>query len=81
MGLATQHYICDRQTGVMDPLYVAEELGGLKSTEMMGEYLGVAKGEGAWGGECRSCARSLEVWAARERERMWKMIPFWFRLD
>lgn len=81
MSLATQHYICDRQTGVMDPLYVAEEIGGLKSTEMMGEYLGMMKGEGAWGGECRSCARSLEVWAARERERMWKMIPYWFRLD
>jgi len=31
--------------------------------------------------ECRACARALEVWAAKERERMWKMISLWFRLD
>lgn len=47
-------------------MYVAEELGQLKSTEFS---------------ECKACARSLEVWAARERERMWKLLPVWFRLD
>lgn len=64
--LATQHYVCDRERGYADPLYVAEELGALKSADVS---------------ECRSCARALEVWAAKERERMWKMIPLWFRLD
>ncbi|THH19822.1 hypothetical protein EW146_g1429 [Bondarzewia mesenterica] len=66
VALATQHYICDRERGCSDPLYVAEELGTLKSAELS---------------ECRACARGLEIWAARERERMWKMIPLWFRLD
>ncbi|KAH9019982.1 hypothetical protein EDB85DRAFT_2153370 [Lactarius pseudohatsudake] len=42
------------------------ELGALKSADVS---------------ECRACARALEVWAAKERERMWKMIPLWFRLD
>jgi hypothetical protein len=64
--LATQHYVCDRERGHADPLYVAEELGALKSADVS---------------ECRACARALEVWAAKERERMWKMIPLWFRLD
>jgi len=64
--LATQHYVCDRERGHADPLYVAEELGALKSADVS---------------ECRACARALEVWATKERERMWKMIPLWFRLD
>ncbi|KAH9973429.1 hypothetical protein BGW80DRAFT_1437193 [Lactifluus volemus] len=64
--LATQHYVCDRERGYADPLYVAEELGALKSADVS---------------ECRACARALEIWAAKERERMWKMIPLWFRLD
>ncbi|KAI0060251.1 hypothetical protein BV25DRAFT_1807603 [Artomyces pyxidatus] len=66
VALATQHYVCDRERGCADPLYVAEELGALKSAEAS---------------ECRACARALEIWAAKERERMWKMIPLWFRLD
>jgi len=66
VALATQHYVCDRERGYADPLYVAEELGALKSADVS---------------ECRACARALEIWAARERERMWKMIPLWFRLD
>ncbi|KAL1733280.1 hypothetical protein EV714DRAFT_246717 [Schizophyllum commune] len=64
--LATQHYLFDRERGCGDPLYVAEELGQLKSVEFS---------------ECAACARSLEAWAAREREKMWKMIPTWFRLE
>lgn len=64
--LATQHYLFDRERGCADPLYVAEELGQLKSAEMS---------------ECKACARSLESWAQRERERMWKLIPLWFRLE
>jgi hypothetical protein len=64
--LATQHYVCDRERGHADPLYVAEELGALKSADVS---------------ECRACARALEVWATKERERMWKMISLWFRLD
>jgi len=64
--LATQHYLFDRERGCHDPLYVAEELGQLKSAEVS---------------ECRPCARALEMWAAREREKIWKMIPAWFRLD
>ncbi|KAI0259377.1 hypothetical protein BC834DRAFT_906593 [Gloeopeniophorella convolvens] len=66
VALATQHYVCDRERGYADPLYVAEELGALKSADVS---------------ECRACARALEVWASKERERMWKMIPLWFRLD
>ncbi|TCD62385.1 hypothetical protein EIP91_006967 [Steccherinum ochraceum] len=65
--LATQHYLFDREKGCADPLYVAEELGQLKSAEFESE--------------CKACARSLEMWAARERERMWRLIPGWFRLD
>ena len=63
--LATQHYLFDRERGCADPLYVAEELGQLKGADFS---------------ECRACARSLETWAAREREKMWKLIPAWFRL-
>jgi hypothetical protein len=64
--LATQHYLLDRERGCNDPLYVAEELGQLKSAEVS---------------ECKACARTLESWAQRERERMWKLIPLWFRLE
>ncbi|KAJ7504443.1 hypothetical protein B0H11DRAFT_1982361 [Mycena galericulata] len=66
VDLATQHYLFDRERGHCDPLYVCEELGQLKSAEFS---------------ECKACARSLETWAAREREKMWKMIPIWFRLE
>lgn len=66
VDLATQHYLFDRERGCYDPLYVAEELGQLKSAEFS---------------ECVACARSLEAWAARERERLWKLIPQWFRLE
>ena len=68
VDLATQHYLFDRERGCADPLYVAEELGQLKSggTEFC---------------ECKPCATQLEMWAARERERLWRLIPSWFRLD
>jgi len=66
MDLATQHYLLDRERGSCDPLYVAEELGQLKGTEFS---------------ECKACALVLECWASRERERIWKMIPGWFRLE
>lgn len=66
VDLATQHYLFDRERGCGDPLYVADELGQLKSAEFS---------------ECKACAKSLESWAARERERMWKQIPHWFRLE
>lgn len=63
--LATNHFLFDRESGCSDPLYVADELGSLKSIEFS---------------ECKACAKSLECWAKRERERIWKMIPHWFRL-
>ncbi|KAF8654670.1 hypothetical protein AX16_003487 [Volvariella volvacea WC 439] len=66
VDLATQHYLFDRERGYCDPLYVAEELGQLKSSEFS---------------ECKACSRALESWAAKERERLWKLIPSWFRLD
>ncbi|KAJ7588133.1 hypothetical protein C8J56DRAFT_1164754 [Mycena floridula] len=66
VDLATQHYLFDRERGFCDPLYVAEELGQLKSTDLS---------------ECKACAKSLELWAGREREKIWKMIPVWFRLE
>lgn len=66
VDLATQHYLFDRERGCSDPLYVAEELGQLKSAEFS---------------ECKACAKSLESWAARERQKMWKLIPSWFRLE
>ena len=65
MELATQHYLFDRERGCADPLYVAEELGQLKSAEFS---------------DCAACAHALEAWAARERERLWRAIPDWFRL-
>lgn len=43
---------------------MADEIGGLKSEAS----------------ECKACAKSLETWAIRERERVWRMIPNWFRL-
>lgn len=66
--LATQHYLFDRERGYGDPLYVAEELGQLKSAEMSGS-------------ECQACAKMLEMWAVKERERIWKLIPIWFKLE
>lgn len=66
VDLATQHYLFDRERGCYDPLYVAEELGQLKSAEFS---------------ECKACAKSLEAWAAKEREKMWRSIPQWFRLE
>ncbi|KAE9406244.1 hypothetical protein BT96DRAFT_1015017 [Gymnopus androsaceus JB14] len=62
--LATKHYLFDRERGYSDPLYMADEIGGLKSEAS----------------ECKACAKSLETWAMRERERIWRMIPNWFRL-
>ncbi|KAJ3554525.1 hypothetical protein NM688_g3063 [Phlebia brevispora] len=64
--LATQHYLFDRGKGCTDPLYVAEELGQLKSAEL---------------NDCQACARSLEAWASKEREKIWKLIPGWFHLE
>ncbi|KAG6837343.1 hypothetical protein H0H93_010945 [Arthromyces matolae] len=55
VDLATHHYLLDRKLGCYDPLYVAEELGQLDSAEFS---------------ECKACARFLEVWAAREREKI-----------
>ena len=66
VDLATNHYLFDRGKGCSDPLYVAEELGSLKSFEFS---------------ECRACAKSLESWAIKEREKVWRLIPHWFRLD
>lgn len=66
VDLATNHYLFDREKGCSDPLYVAEELGSLKSSEFS---------------ECRACAKSLEGWAIKERERIWRLIPHWFRLN
>jgi len=71
VDLATQHYMFDRERGWCDPLYVAEELGQLKSGEGLGGDL-----EG-----CKACAQALEAWATRERERIWRMLPVWFRLE
>ncbi|KAK1221097.1 hypothetical protein PQX77_016144 [Marasmius sp. AFHP31] len=68
--LATQHYIFDRERGCCDPLYVAEELGQLKSSEFSN-----------LDPECKACARNLELWAAKERERIWKVMPLWFGLE
>ena len=66
VDLATNHYLFDKEKGCSDPLYVAEELGSLKSSEYS---------------ECRACAKSLEGWAIKEREKIWKLVPHWFRLD
>ncbi|KAF8826080.1 hypothetical protein HHX47_DHR6000588 [Lentinula edodes] len=64
VDLATKHYLFDRERGYSDPLYMADEIGGLKSEAS----------------ECKACAKSLETWAMRERERIWRLIPTWFRL-
>ncbi|KZV61187.1 hypothetical protein PENSPDRAFT_659081 [Peniophora sp. CONT] len=32
-------------------------------------------------GECGPCARSLDAWAQRERARLWRMLPAWFRVE
>ncbi|KAH7926421.1 hypothetical protein BV22DRAFT_1111714 [Leucogyrophana mollusca] len=86
VALATQHYLFDRERGCTDPLYVAEELG--QPLYELGQPLAIEEhgrlGETRRGSElseCEACARTLEMWAARERERMWKMIPLWFRID
>lgn len=81
VDLATQHYLFDRERGAMDPLYVAEELAMLKGSEMGGtgaEAGALTEGEG---GTCKACARAFEVWAKKEREKLWRAIPGWFRLD
>ena len=76
----------------MDPLYVAEELAMLKSAEVVtsggsggtGGGVGNAGGlleAGEGGAECKACARAFEVWAKREREKLWRLIPTWFRVD
>lgn len=83
--LATQHYLFDRERGCTDPLYVAEELG--QPLYDFGQASGADDtrfGEprrSAEVSECEACARALAMWTTRERERMWKMIPLWFRLD
>jgi len=66
VDLATQHYLFDRERGYCDPLYVAEELGQLKSAEFS---------------ECKACGQLLETWATKEREKIWKMLASWFRLE
>ncbi|KAH8108867.1 hypothetical protein DFH11DRAFT_1516297 [Phellopilus nigrolimitatus] len=91
VDLATQHYLFDRERGAADPLYVAEELALLKGVGELGEDGGSGGGPAAGsddandadgeGGTCRACARAFEVWARRERERLWRAIPGWFRLD
>ncbi|KAH7913041.1 hypothetical protein BJ138DRAFT_1146895 [Hygrophoropsis aurantiaca] len=86
VALATQHYLFDRERGCTDPLYVAEELG--QPLYELGQPLAIEDhgrlGETRRGSElseCEACARALEMWATRERERMWKMIPLWFRIE
>lgn len=32
-------------------------------------------------GTCRACARAVEAWAVKERERLWRAIPGWFKLE
>ena len=89
VDLATQHYLFDRERGAMDPLYVAEELAMLKSAEVMsgggvggsGSGVGSLMEGGEGGADCKACARAFEVWAKREREKLWRLIPSWFRLD
>ncbi|KAH0836409.1 hypothetical protein J3R83DRAFT_8010 [Lanmaoa asiatica] len=81
--LATQHYLFDYQRGCMDPLYVADELG--QPLYDLCQPLGTDRLGGSRRSleqaECQPCANALETWAKKERERMWKMIPLWFRLD
>ncbi|KAG8215022.1 hypothetical protein J3R82DRAFT_8430 [Butyriboletus roseoflavus] len=81
--LATQHYLFDYQRGCRDPLYVAEELG--QPLYDLSQPLGTDRLGGSRRSleqaECQACAKTLETWAKKERERMWKMIPLWFRFD
>jgi hypothetical protein len=81
--LATQHYLFDHQRGCTDPLYVAEELG--QPLYDLSQPLGIdrlgSSLRSSEQAECQACAKTLETWAKKERERMWKMIPLWFRLD
>lgn len=81
--LATQHYLFDHQSGCTDPLYVAEELG--QPLYDMSQPLGIDRLGNSRRGweqtECQACAKALETWAKKERERMWKMIPLWFLID
>lgn len=85
MALATQHYLFDRERGCTDPLYVAEELGQPLYDFGQASSVDDARfGESRRSvevSECEACARALAIWTTRERERMWKMIPLWFRLD
>lgn len=74
VDLATQHYLFDCERGAMDPLYVAEELAMLKGCESSNRNDDTET-------DCKGCARAFEVWAKREREKMWRTIPSWFRLD
>ena len=83
--LATQDYLFDRERGCTDALYVAEELG-----QPLYDFSESSGGDdGRFGeprrngevSECEACARALAVWSTRERERVWKMILLWFRLD
>lgn len=90
--LAAQHYVFDRERGAADPLYVAEELALLKGAGAS-DGSGVDTGSGGVAGgarssedddedgSCRACARAFELWARKERERTWRSIPGWFRLD
>ena len=69
----------------MDPLYVAEELRQLlydfsQSSDGNDVRFGESRRNGEVS-ECEVCMRALAVWSMREKERMWKMIPLWFRLD
>ena len=59
------NHLVEHERRRLEPLYVAEELGQLKSAEFA---------------DCVACAHALEAWAARERERLWRAIPDWFRL-
>ncbi|KAL4066074.1 hypothetical protein J3A83DRAFT_4262587 [Scleroderma citrinum] len=86
VALATQHYLFDHERGCTDPLYVADELGQPlydfsqpAPADIYGHFGGSRRG--AEQAECQACARALTLWSTRERERMWKMIPLWFRLD
>lgn len=86
VDIATQHYLFDRKRGARDPLYVADELAMLKGAGTDGNFsAGIAVGTGTEedceSETCRACARAFEVWARREREKLWKSIPGWFRLD
>ena len=93
--LATQHYLLERARGAEDPLYVVEELALLKgdsdsSSCVSGSrrYFNSRTGTGVGLDEdldddktCRPCARAFGAWAMKERERLWRTIPSWFRLD